>query len=337
MGEYLMIFGKSLPILLLILVGAAFRRLGWLKAESDSSLMKLVLNLFYPCLIFSNIVGNDALRDMSNWLGAPLMGMLTLCLGFLVSYYWPGWKERSLSERRTFAFSTGVFNYGYVPIPLAQVLFAPATTGVLLVFNVGIEIAFWTVGLFVLTGISGAGGNWRRLISPPLITILIALPCNFLGLAEFLAHPGFNPGNAWGQILNHLIVVAGESFFTAIRMAGDCSIPLGLVLIGASIYDLWRSTDWWKGAAIPVRACLIRLGILPVLFLLIARYVPMTDSLREVLVLQAAMPAAIFPIVIARVFGGDIKIALQVVLSTSIVSLLLIPLWIQLGLWWIRW
>lgn len=332
-----MIFGKSLPIILLVLVGATFRRLGWLKTEADSSLMKLVLNLFYPCLIFSNIVGNEALRDMSNWLGAPLLGIFTLCLGFLVSYYWPGWKSRSLAERRTFAFSTGIFNYSYVPIPLAQVLFAPATTGVLLVFNVGVEIAFWTVGLFVLTGTHGGKGSWRRLISPPLITILIALPCNFLGLAEFLAHPGFDSGTVWGQTFNHLVALSGESFFTAIQMAAQCAIPLGLVLIGASVYDMWHSTDWWKGVAIPVKACLIRLGVLPGLFLLIARYVPMTDSLREVLVLQAAMPAAIFPIVIARIFGGEVKIALQVVLSTSVVSLLLIPLWVQLGLWWIQW
>lgn len=336
MADYLVIFGKSLPIVLLILMGAGFRRLRWLKPESDSSIMKLILNLFYPCLIFSNIVGNEALRDIANLLGAPLIGIFVACLGFALAYYLPGWRNRPEPERRTFALTTGMFNYGYVPIPLAQLLFAPATTGVLLVFNVGVEIAFWTAGLFILTGVGTSGGNWRRLISPPLITILIALPCNLLGLADFLNNPGFSTDSSWGATANQLFTLGGESLFSAIGLAGQCAIPLGLVLIGASIHDLWTATPWWRGINIPLKACLLRLGVLPVFFLLIARYVPMTESLQQVLVLQAAMPAAIFPILIVRVFGGDVKTALQVVLTTNLVSLLLIPLWIQLGLWWIQ-
>jgi hypothetical protein len=51
-----------------------------------------------------------------------------------------------------------------------------------------------------------------------------------------------------------------------------------------------------------------------------------------VIVLEAAMPAAVFPIVMARHYGGDAATALRVVFSTSLVSLLTIPLWIRFGL-----
>ena len=35
-------------------------------------------------------------------------------------------------QRRTFAFTTGIYNYGYVPLPLIQKLFDAQTTAVLL-------------------------------------------------------------------------------------------------------------------------------------------------------------------------------------------------------------
>ena len=74
------------------------------------------------------------------------------------------------------------------------------------------------------------------------------------------------------------------------------------------------------------------MGILPLGFLALARYLPLTAELKQVIVLQAAMPSAVFPIVMAKHYGGDSPTALRVVLGTSAVGLLTIPLWIQFGL-----
>jgi hypothetical protein len=51
-----------------------------------------------------------------------------------------------------------------------------------------------------------------------------------------------------------------------------------------------------------------------------------------VIVLEAAMPAAVFPIVMARHYAGDPATAMRVVIGTSVVGLVTIPLWIRLGL-----
>jgi len=51
-----------------------------------------------------------------------------------------------------------------------------------------------------------------------------------------------------------------------------------------------------------------------------------------VVVIQAAMPSAIFPIVLARHYAGSPATAMVVALSTSAVSLVTIPLWIPAGL-----
>jgi len=44
------------------------------------------------------------------------------------------------------------------------------------------------------------------------------------------------------------------------------------------------------------------------------------------------MPAAVFPIVMARHYGGDPATAMRVVIGTSVVGLATIPLWIRFGM-----
>ena len=78
-------------------------------------------------------------------------------------------------------------------------------------------------------------------------------------------------------------------------------------------------------------AALVRLGIMPLLFILLAKYLPCSTELKRVLILQGAMPSAVLPIVITKHYGGDARTALQVALGTSLLGLATIPLWIHFG------
>ena len=48
------------------------------------------------------------------------------------------------------------------------------------------------------------------------------------------------------------------------------------------------------------------------------------------------MPAAIFPIALARLYGGQPQIAIQVVIVTSLVGIVSIPFVIAWGLGWVN-
>ena len=69
--------------------------------------------------------------------------------------------------------------------------------------------------------------------------------------------------------------------------------------------------------------------------LLLAVQFSFSANLQTVLVLQAAMPSAVFQIVMVRLFDKDIDTALRVVLSTSVAGIVLIPIWLAIGNWWI--
>ena len=62
-----------------------------------------------------------------------------------------------------------------------------------------------------------------------------------------------------------------------------------------------------------------------------AAYV-LTKAGASVLMLEAAMPTAVFPIKLAKLYKGDPATAMRAVLSTAVVSPVTIPLWIKFGM-----
>jgi len=71
------------------------------------------------------------------------------------------------------------------------------------------------------------------------------------------------------------------------------------------------------------------------LILCLAKFLPLATELKQVLVIQAAMPAGMFPILMSRHYGGRADVAIQVVVATSLVSLLTMPLIVSLGRYWV--
>lgn len=302
-----------LPVFALIGIGAALRRARWLNAEADESLLKTVVNFLYPCLIFDSVMGNDALRDPGNLVLAPLVGFATMSAGIAVAYF--AGKALGLKMGkglRTFAFAVGIYNYGYIPIPLMTGLFGPGSVGVLLVHNVGCEAAIWTVGILVLAGVPLREG-WRKLLNPPVVALLAAVVINTLGL---------------GSRLPAVLV-------EVIRLSAACAIPLGLMLIGATLVEYLGRPRELVDTRVTLASNALRLGLLPVAFLLLAKFLPCPVELKRVIVMQAAMPAGILPIVIARHYGGQPLTAVQVVVGTTVVGLVAIPLWLRVGLAWV--
>jgi len=310
MSEFQTVLGAVVPIFVITGVGLIIRRLNWLTEEADQSLLRININLLMPCLILDKAIGNPALSEMRNLLLAPLVGFVTLGLGlFLAFASRPLHAITEAPARRTFAFSVGLYNYGYVPLPLALLLFDERTAGVLFVHNVGVEIGVWTLGVVILTG-QRVGRDWRKIVNAPLVAIVLAIVFNAVGWHKFI--PGL--------------------VLTGIHWLGECAVPMALILIGAIVADHLHEFHSASGWRVIGTAVLLRIGILPVLFLLAAKYLPASVELKRVMVLQAAMPAAVFPIILARHYGGNPPTAMRVVIGTSVIGLLTIPLWIRFGM-----
>ncbi len=300
--DFASILTVVLPVYLTMAAGAAARRLKVLPQEADAGLMKLSITLLTPCLILERVAGNESVMSPLPVLLAAGLGYGLVALGIAVSFFAaPLIGLQKHAGRRTFAVSCGLQNYGFVAIPIVTSLFPDkGTLGVLFTFTLGVELACWTAGVGLLTGLGRA--PWRLALNPPVMAILFSLLLNFTGL------------HAWVPDVAH----------NTLGMMGACAVPLSVLLIGASIHDVWgqEAMRW----SVAVLAPVLRLALIPLAFLACAQWLPVTQELRNVLIVQGAMPSAVFNIVIARHYGGHAPTAVQCVLATTLVSLLTTPL-----------
>jgi predicted permease len=304
------VVASVLPVYLLIVAGAVFRRTGILRKEGDEGIMKLVFNLMLPCLILDKILGNTVLRSGSAVLGSIAVGFalivasifIGLAVGRLIGL------ERG-TGMRTFAITSGVQNFGFVAAPVIEALWGGSALAVMFVHNIGVEIAMWSLGIMVISGERGI--SWRKLINGPLLAVAAGLLLVALGLdAEITGPPR-----------------------KAISMIGVGAFPIAVFITGSSMMDLLVSEKpTWR---IVVGSALVRLALAPLLILTAAKYLPLATELKQVLIVQAAMPAGMTAILLARVYGGRPVIAVQIVIATTLLSLFTLPWIIIWGCQWI--
>lgn len=302
MLDFASILTVVLPVYLTMAAGFTMRKKGLLTDEVDAGVMRLCITLLTPCLILERVVGNEAVMKPLPVLVAAGLGYGLVALGIALSYFAaPLIGLQNHAGRRSFAVSSGLQNYGFVAIPIVTALFPDkGTLGVLFTFTLGVELACWTAGVGLLTGLGKA--PWKLALNPPVLTILFSLLLNFTGLH------------------GHVPEVAHRTF----SMIGACAVPLAVIIIGASIADIWGQEKMrWSVA---VLSPLLRLGIIPLAFLGAAWMLPLTVELKRILVVQGAMPSAVFSIMVARHYGGHAPTAVQCVLSTTLVSMITTPL-----------
>lgn len=310
MMSYGQLFLTVLPVFAMIALGAILRLTQLFTESAEDSLFNLVIKVATPCLIFESVANNPALRDPGNLLLPPLLGfgltLLSMALGWHVA--------RALGLTighglRTFALAVGLTNYGYLPLPLMDAMFGLESRAVLLVHNVGLEAAIWTGGVLVVTGLSPLAG-WRKLINAPVVALVVAVAANLTGAAAHVP----------ALVMNFVHALA------------VCAIPLGLLMTGVSIQPHLDDPKQLVDTRVTLTAWLLRLIVLPWVFLLAARYLPCSVELKRVLVVQAAMPSAVVSIIVARVYGGQPLVAVQIILGTTALALFTIPFWIRFGL-----
>lgn len=321
-----------LSIVFIVCAGIFFRRSGRLSPEAEPALLRLTVDLLLPCLIFDRVLTTGAflVNPQNLWL-PPLLGygfvvlgiFFGLCVALLPKTFngLASWKQQ-----RTFASCVGNYNYGFVPIPLVIAMFPDdtRTLGVLFVQNLGAEIAIWTVVLFTLMG-KFDRKSLRHLINAPSIAIVLSVSLNLLGNSRFVP-----------AAFHEHVVPCFDFLLMAIKLLGAAGIPLSIILIGAIFAEHFHRAEIKSRLSMTLKisfwSVLIRLVLMPAIFVCLAVWLPCTMEIKQVLIIHGAMGSAIFPMALAKHYGGDPKTAFDTIVSNSLLSVLTLPIWIAVGL-----
>ena len=280
---------------LLIALGWFMAHRGWVGPEARQPLMRMVIWVFFPAMIFDRVCGNRLINS-----GGTALLYLGIGFGMIVGGILVGRLVAMLlrfpegNARRTFSYSSGINNFGYLGIPVTAALFDRDVVGVLMVHNVGVEAAVWTFGVAFLSGGSGLKGL-KNLAQP--------IPAQFA--AQFC------------------------------HAVGECAIPVGTILTGIFLHEVLKGFRFFAEPRVSFGIILVRCLIIPVLLLTVASCFIADPALRKVMMVQAAMPAGIFSFLIVEMYHGDVQVALRYAVVTMVLCPLVTPAWLYLGSRWL--
>ena len=311
-----------IPIYLLMVVGGGLRRADVLGEQMDAGLTKLVIHVLYPALILDKILRAELLRDVKVVGWAVGVGFVIVVIGLGVALV----VGRAIGLRkgtgwRSFTLTAGIQNYGYVAIPLLMVFFPEnetAVLGLLFTHSLGVELGVWTLGMLILRG--QPFRSLGEVLSGPIVAVVVGLLLVVARIDLLVAH-------------SPVAAFFFEMFLNLLHWVGLAAFPVGLLLIGTVISDLLGKERY--SVRVGVGSLVVRMVVMPLIILFLARFLPLVTELKQVLLVQAAMPSAVTPIVYARHYGADPAAAVHVVLTTSVAAIVSIPIVISLGRIWL--
>ena len=298
------ILGSLIPVFLIILLGYGLQKTSFPGDSFWSGAERLIYFLLFPALLFSSTAkATWELHSIASMVWAVLLTMFVITILLIIL--------RTKLSRNDASFTS--------------------------LFQGSIRFTTY-IGLAAVFALYGDKGLQ---IAAVLITILIPL-VNILSVMVLIRFGGQQNGWHWIFISvarNPLIIacVLGMTlnlpgfgmpivFDNFISILGRASLPLGLLAVGASM----QFTAIKKGSPEVIKACLLKLVLLPGL-MWAACYIFQADSLSTaVAVLFAALPGSPLSYILAKQMGGDSKLMAAIVTIQTGVSMVTLPIVVAL-------
>ncbi len=255
---------------------------GFFQITIDDSLVEQMFIIFVFSLCF------NAIGLVLGWLFAKSMGLSPL-------------KARETGFLAIFG------NTGLIGIPLCAAIFGPKGAVFAAVFDAGMSLMLWTVGVLFIQGKKQVTfKNLRSMISVPNIAVLVGLTITFLQL-----DPGF--------FLKDLTAT----------LAGAAS-PLAMIYIGMLTMTIIKEKKKISAKLIAIPATL-KLLLFPLIGMLVLSLLPVTQEVQQVLFIVMAMPTISTASIILARYQADENYGVINTMVTTLFSLITVPLVFLVG------
>ncbi len=308
---YFKITGLAMAqIFLLGGLGYIFVKKNILSHAGLDALSRLVIQVIFPALIFTQLISNFSFSLYPDWWIFPLISLIITAAGLIA-----GWLLLKLLRLKThklqFLSLVGFQNSGYLPLAIVASVFSGQQAGdmfvYIILFLLGFDLIAWSCGIYMLTYEKQAKFRLGSIFSPPVVANLATLILISLGLNKFIP----------------------EALFKPIEMIGDCTLPLAMFVVGGNIALVQLKNIDKKSVFFILLGKLI---ILPAAGIVIVLKLGLPELLGFLIIMQLAMPSATSLSVIIRHYKKEDALISQGVFFSHILSLLTIPLFLSLYL-----
>ncbi|MWJ28039.1 AEC family transporter [Halomonas sp. ZH2S] len=294
------------PLFLLILLGALLGHWRQPSATFWPQMERLIYFLLFPAMLVSTLATADVDQVPVGRLALVLLGAILLGSFLLWRLrHWLGLEAPAFTS----VFQGAVRFNTYVGVAGAAALHGSlgATTAAVAVALMVPVVNVLCVGSFIAAGTLGPsslGKSFAALARNPLILACIA------GIALNLSGVGL-PGWSGG----------------AVELVGRAALPLGLVAVGVALRPM-ALLRLDRGL---VASNMIKLGLMPLMVLVLASLLGLDTVSRDVALLFAALPTATSAYILARQLGGDAEMMAALITGQTLLAMITLPLWLRLA------
>lgn len=297
-----------LQIILLGLLGYILLKRKVFNEEALRLLSKFVIELSLPALIFVQLVKDFSFTLYPNWWLFSLLGVGVSISGFILGLIFIGLvkgQERKLQFLLLLTFQ----NSGYLPLMLTTAILPQEKHSELFIyiflFLLGFNLLIWSVGPFMLNFSSVRKFALGSLFSPPVIAIGFSLIWIFFGFNNFLP----------------------EFLFKPLKLIGDCTLPLAIMVIGGNLAQIRFDLSEFKTIMLLV---FLKLFLMPLLGLCLILKFNLNYLLGLLILMQLSMPSAVSLSLILNYYKKKDYLVSQGILFTHLVGILSIALFLSL-------
>ena len=284
-----------LPLFLLLAVGYCIKLTGIMNETSVRQTNNMIFKVFLPLLVFFNIYKTDLTSsfDMSLLLfavvGVLLQFIISLCLVILLEH----------DNARRGVMLQGMFRSNFVlfGIPISTALFGDSAAGLA---SILIAVIIPLYNMLAVVSLESFNGK-----KPSLWKILVGILTNPLIIAS-----------AVGILFVVFHIPLPTVLYKTVSDLSIIATPLAFVILGAS-FSFGETGRCVRDLCITLGAKLVAY---PLLFIALAILMGFRDAHLAVLLTVFGSPIAVSSFTMAQQMGGDDKLAGQLVVFSSLLS-----------------
>lgn len=317
-----MIFFQSiqsvLSIIIMIALGYILKGQGWFDESFGKSISSLITRVALPASIFVSVLKNLTKESLFQLSGSLIYPVGAVIISYILAYALV--KILKIQPGRRGIFMNAVVNANtiFIGLPLNIALFGEKSLPYFLVYYVTNTVSTWAFGVFLISnddptkvkGENKAKLNWKKLLPPPLLGFIIAILFLLIGIPV----PGF---------IN-----------ATLGYVGSIVTPLSLLYIGIVLHDAGlKSIRFDRDTVV---ALLGRFVLAPAVLIALITIgsktfgADLAPLLKQTLIVQSATPMlAVLPI-LANEAHGDVKYATNLVTTSTILFVVVVPILMQL-------
>lgn len=291
---------QIISLFLIMVVGYVMYKKNVIDDAATVRYTKLIINISLPSQIITAFVSNQGIVSNQEVITVFGITFVAYVIYALVGTCFVWLTKVPKKQRGTFIFMTMFGNVGFMGFPVITAIFGEEALIYAVIFMVVFNVLVYSIGIMLINTNNTGGFNIKKLVNMPFIAAVLSI------------------------ILYFANIRLPDMVMTSLNFMGNITTPVAMLILGATVatmpikelFDEWRIYFF----------IIVRLAVLPLIALVLMRYVNVSEMIRGTVIVLSATPVATNATMLAIEYGGDTKLTSKGIFFTTILCMITIPL-----------